>query len=142
MKLVNHTGIATRAPAQGDGTTSSPVAALPRGWPGQEAPSTSAKYGSGRDGCSIYLRQYAPFSTRVVNVKRPRSTYIARRGLTALQVRPADRGHYTDTAGFTTITSLPDAPARLPLRAAHRDTRQRNQAVRAAGRANTRRCAR
>ncbi|MGC6746962.1 Tn3 family transposase [Escherichia coli] len=85
--------------------------------------------------------QYAPFSTRVVNVGVRDSTYV----LDGLLYHESDlriEGALHRHGRLHRSRLCPDAPARLPLRAAHPRPR-RNQAVRAAGRAKpTRRCAR
>ncbi len=76
--------------------------ALPRGWPGRGTGHVNPKYGSepGRLFYTHISDQYAPFSTRVVNVGVRDSTYV----LDGLLYHESDlriEEHYTDTAGFT-----------------------------------------
>ncbi|GHL00548.1 hypothetical protein ECZU20_52970 [Escherichia coli] len=76
--------------------------ALPRGWPGESTGHVNPKYGSepGRLFYTHISDQYAPFSTRVVNVGVRDSTYV----LDGLLYHESDlriEEHYTDTAGFT-----------------------------------------
>ncbi|WP_250147699.1 Tn3 family transposase [Escherichia coli] len=136
-ELVNHQYRHAFAAHWGDGTTSSSDGQRFRaGGRGESTGHVNPKYGSepGRLFYTHISDQYAPFSTRVVNVGVRDSTYV----LDGLLYHESDlriEEHYTDTAGFTDHVFCPDAPARLPLRAAHPRPR-RNQAVRAAGRAS------
>ncbi|VDA78033.1 Putative transposase (identified by ISEscan HMM) [Klebsiella pneumoniae] len=109
--------------------------ALPRGWPGESTGHVNPKYGSepGRLFYTHISDQYAPFSTRS-ECRRPRFHLCARRPAVP-RVRPADRGALHRHGRLHRSRLCPDAPARLPLRAAHPRPR-RNQAVRAAGRAS------
>ncbi len=137
-ELVNHQYRHAFAAHWGDGTTSSSDGQRFRaGGRGESTGHVNPKYGSepGRLFYTHISDQYAPFSTRVVNVGVRDSTYV----LDGLLYHESDlriEEHYTDTAGRLHRSRLcPDAPARLPLRAAHPRPR-RNQAVRAAGRAS------
>ncbi|GHK73584.1 hypothetical protein ECZU12_49950 [Escherichia coli] len=135
-ELVNHQYRHAFAAHWGDGTTSSSDGQRFRaGGRGESTGHVNPKYGSepGRLFYTHISDQYAPFSTRVVNVGVRDSTYV----LDGLLYHESDlriEEHYTDTAGHRSRL-CPDAPARLPLRAAHPRPR-RNQAVRAAGRAS------
>ena len=102
-ELVNHQYRHAFAAHWGDGTTSSSDGQRFRaGGRGESTGHVNPKYGSepGRLFYTHISDQYAPFSTRVVNVGVRDSTLCARRPAVP-RVRPADRGHYTDTAGFT-----------------------------------------
>ncbi|WP_416373229.1 Tn3 family transposase [Escherichia coli] len=76
---------------------------------GARAPGhVNPKYGSepGRLFYTHISDQYAPFSTRVVNCRRPRFHLCARRPAVP-RVRPADRGALHPTRPASPITSLP-----------------------------------
>ncbi|WP_275877758.1 Tn3 family transposase [Escherichia coli] len=137
-ELVNHQYRHAFAAHWGDGTTSSSDGQRFRaGGRGESTGHVNPKYGSepGRLFYTHISDQYAPFSTRVVNVGVRDSTYVLDGLLyheSDLRIRGAlhRHGRLHRSPSFA-----PDAPARLPLRAAHPRPR-RNQAVRAAGRAS------
>ena len=80
------------------------------------------KYG-GDPGRMFYTHisdQYAPFSSKVVNVGVRDSTYV----LDGLLYHESDlriEEHYTDTAGFTDHVFASDAPVRVPFAPRIRD---------------------
>ena len=102
-ELVNHQYRHTFAAHWGDGTTSSSDGQRFRaGGRGESTGHVNPKYGSepGRLFYTHISDQYAPFSTRVVNVGVRDSTYV----LDGLLYHESDlriQEHYTDTAGFT-----------------------------------------
>jgi TnpA family transposase len=102
-ELVNHQYRHTFAAHWGDGTTSSSDGQRFRaGGRGESTGHVNPKYGSepGRLFYTHISDQYAPFSTRVVNVGVRDSTYV----LDGLLYHESDlriEEHYTDTAGFT-----------------------------------------
>ncbi|HHG8568656.1 TPA: Tn3 family transposase [Pseudomonas aeruginosa] len=102
-ELVNHQYRHAFAAHWGDGTTSSSDGQRFRaGGRGESTGHVSPKYGSepGRLFYTHISDQYAPFSTRVVNVGVRDSTYV----LDGLLYHESDlriEEHYTDTAGFT-----------------------------------------
>ncbi|MEP8116659.1 Tn3 family transposase [Klebsiella pneumoniae] len=100
-ELVNHQYRHAFAAHWGDGTTSSSDGRF-RAVAGARAPGTSTRSTvASRDGFYTHISdQYAPFSTRVVNVGVRDSTYV----LDGLLYHESDlriEEHYTDTAGFT-----------------------------------------
>ncbi len=125
-ELVNHQYRHALPPTGATARPHPPMAALPRGWPGESTGHVNPKYGSepGRLFYTHISDQYAPFSTRVVNVGVRDSTYV----LDGLLYHESDlriEEHYTDTAGFTDhVFAL--MHLQLPLRAAHPRPR-RNQ---------------
>ncbi len=102
-ELVNHQYRHAFAAHWGDGTTSSSDGQRFRaGGRGESTGHVNPKYGSepGRLFYTHISDQYAPFSTRVVNVGVRDSTYV----LDGLLYHESDlriEEHYTDTAGFT-----------------------------------------
>lgn len=102
-ELVNHQYQHAFAAHWGDGTTSSSDGQRFRaGGRGESTGHVNPKYGSepGRLFYTHISDQYAPFSTRVVNVGVRDSTYV----LDGLLYHESDlriEEHYTDTAGFT-----------------------------------------
>lgn len=102
-ELVNHQYHHAFAAHWGDGTTSSSDGQRFRaGGRGESTGHVNPKYGSepGRLFYTHISDQYAPFSTRVVNVGVRDSTYV----LDGLLYHESDlriEEHYTDTAGFT-----------------------------------------
>ena len=102
-ELVNHQYQHAFAAHWGDGTTSSSDGQRFRaGGRGESTRHVNPKYGSepGRLFYTHISDQYAPFSTRVVNVGVRDSTYV----LDGLLYHESDlriEEHYTDTAGFT-----------------------------------------
>ncbi|MFO6485616.1 Tn3 family transposase [Escherichia coli] len=135
-ELVNHQYRHAFAAHWGDGTTSSSDGQRFRaGGRGESTGHVNPKYGSEPGPFYTHISdEYAPLSTRVVNVGVRDSTYV----LDGLLYHESDlriEEHYTDTAGFTDYVFALMHLLRLPLRAAHPRPR-RNQAVRAAGRAS------
>ncbi|WP_434477631.1 Tn3 family transposase [Escherichia coli] len=137
-ELVNHQYRHAFAAHWGDGTTSSSDGQrFPRGWPGESTGHVNPKYGSepGRLFYTHISDQYAPFSTRVVNVGVRDSTYVLSTACCTTSPDLRIEEHYTDTAGFTDhVLALMHL---LGFRFAPRirDLGE-NQAVRAAGRAS------
>ncbi|WP_250695603.1 Tn3 family transposase [Escherichia coli] len=141
-ELVNHQYRHAFAAHWGDGTTSSSDGQRFRARPGARAPGTSTRstVASRRLFYTHISDQYAPFSTRVVNVGVRDSTCV----LDGLLYHESDlriEEHYTDTAGFTDHVFALMHLLGFRFAPRIRDPR-RNQAVRAAGRKPTRRCAR
>ncbi|VCX58274.1 Putative transposase (identified by ISEscan HMM) [Escherichia coli] len=101
-ELVNHQYRHAFAAHWGDGTSSSDGQRFRAGGRGESTGHVNPKYGSepGRLFYTHISDQYAPFSTRVVNVGVRDSTYV----LDGLLYHESDlriEEHYTDTAGFT-----------------------------------------
>jgi hypothetical protein len=141
-ELVNHQYRHAFAAHWGDGTTSSSDGQRFRaGGRGEHrARQPEVRQRAGTAVLYPYLRPVRAVQHPRGECRRPRFHLCARRPAVP-RVRPADRGALHRHGRLHRSRLCPDAPARLPLRAAHPRPR-RNQAVRAAGRAATRRCAR
>jgi hypothetical protein len=119
-EIVNHHHGLEFAAHWGDGTTSSSDGQrFKAGGVGEATGSVNARYGN-EPGATFYTHisdQYAPFHIKLISATVRDATHV----LDGLLYHESDlriEEHYTDTAGFTPCVR-PDAPAWLPVRAAH-----------------------